>query len=84
MLPERERSSFVEHHRGHQACFFEASSIAHEQSVPRAEGGGERDHERNGKTQGMWARDNEDGNYSFFGVFAWSAGERESRSAPST
>jgi hypothetical protein len=63
MRAERERPRLVEHDHIQEASLFEATSIAHEQAVPGAERGGDRDHQGDGQPQRVGAGDHEHGHH---------------------
>jgi hypothetical protein len=60
-LAEGQRPGLVEDHRVDQACVFEPAAIADQESRPRAEGGGDRDDQRNCESERVRAGDDEHG-----------------------
>ena len=79
MRTERERARLVEHDHVQEASLFEAAAIAHEQAVPRAKRGGDRNDEGDGEPQRVRAGDDEHRHHTLDRERAHGASERRAR-----
>ena len=65
MLSQCQGAGLVEHDRGQVAGFLEPTTIAHQQSVLRAHGCRNRDHQRHGQPERMWTGDHQHSDEAF-------------------
>ena len=64
----------IEDDRIEVSCLLQPPAVPHEEPARGAEGGRDRDHERDSETEGVWTRDDQDGDHPLDGVRAGGTG----------